>query len=309
MSSDTPSWLATAAVRLVLPAALLLCIVFIASLHNACTKHRQKQKGSKEFHAFADEHGCAVTPQTLPYGIIPSLLNKLNLLKHLKGDLLGGTFGEKFKTYGPTHALYDNYGLTKVVHSIDPANVHTVLSSRSEDYGIPAARLSAIGPVGSKGVVMTDSNLWQQNRKAINRGFRGARLTDGIEENIQTLFQTVATSTESNGWTKPFPFFDAFAFMSLDRSIRHMFGVRSDLQAESGEPMKQRLRWKDAFDIIAKYVSVRSVLGTKSWLYDGFPFRRACAMLRDLCAKTIEAATQKSKAGIATSGSFVGNLV
>lgn len=156
---------------------------------------------------------------------------------------------------------------------------------------------------------MTEGKLWLENRKLITVGFRGARSVLDIEENVQTLLSTIAPSQDSSCWTKPLPLFDAFAFMSLDRSIRHMFGVEANLQAQTGEPMKERLRWKEAFDVVASYVGVRSLLGRRSWIYDAPAFRQACALLRRLCESTIRAAIEDSKRGVRRSASFMGNLI
>ncbi|KAF2481801.1 cytochrome P450 [Neohortaea acidophila] len=289
---------------------ILLSLLACTLILQAYTHHRHNLALASHFQAFAaSTNSSPTTPAPIPYTLLTSARNKLALLRNLKRNLLSTNLAQKFHSHGPTHAIYNPYGLPKVVHTIDPRNVHAVLSAQSQDYGVPAARLAAIGPIGSRGVVMTEGAVWHANRKAINAGFRGARFTDGIEENTRTLFSTLTEDGE--GWTAPVPLFDAFAFMSLDRSIRHMFGVRADLQAKEGAAMRERLRWKEAFDVVARYVSVRSVLGRKSWMYDGVPFRRACALLRRLCEGTIRAAVRESKAGNAdaVTGCFVGNLV
>lgn len=287
---------------------LLVWLGFMAIIHYTRT-YQHKLALSEQFEDFLAANHSTRTQRRIPYGFFTSWMNKINLLLDRNGDILGKTFGEKFRTFGATHALYDRYGLPKVVHTIDPVNVHAVLASKSQDYGIPSARLTAIGPIKSKGVVMTEGQLWSQNRKIINVGFRGARFTADIEKNLLMLFDSVASSVDSNGWTKPFALFDSMAFMSLDRSIRHMFGVKADLQCESGDALKERLRWKEAFDTISDYVAIRSVLGKRSWMYDSFSFRTACGVLRQLCRNVIQLAIQDSKKGIANDASFVGNLV
>lgn len=296
---------------LVLLVSILVLYTGITTALGRSKKHFAKLERAKEFGIFTAEHHCARTTKSIPYGFVPSIRHKINLLWNLSGDLLAATTGKDFKRYGDTHALYDSYGLTKGVHTINPTNVHAVLSTRSADYGVPAARLAAIGPVGSKGVVMTEGDLWLQNRKAINRGFRGARTTQGIEHNIQILFDSVTFPSENpDGWSVPVPLFDAFAMMSLDRSIKHMFGVQENIQGTSEGFSKHALQWKESFDTMAEFVSIRSVLGKMSWLWDGPAFRKSCTTLRDLCENTVKTAVHRARQGVPSNeASFVGNLV
>lgn len=132
---------------------VLFWLSFIATVH-AARKHFRKQAIAKQFDNFSREHKCAQpASRAIRYGFIASCWNKIDLIFHRRGDLLGDTFARKFRNHGDTYVLYDDYGLPKVVHTIDPDNAHSVLASRAQDYGVPDARLSAIGPIGSKGVV------------------------------------------------------------------------------------------------------------------------------------------------------------
>lgn len=290
---------------LILGAVFALTFISI----NYVTHHSQRKGLAQEFAKFAREHHCEIPGKPVHYSFYTSWRNKLRLYANRHKDLLGNVYADKFRTLGPTYALYDSYDMTRVCHTTEPANVHAVMASAAKDYRVPDARLVAIGPIESRGVVTTEGALWLENRRAINVGFRGARETRDIELGVQELLANLDASVDAQGWTDPFLMFHTFAQMTLDRSTKHMFGVSAGLQASDGQRGEQHVAWKTTTDTVARYVGVRSLLGTRAWIWDSAEFRAACARLRGLCDEVINRALDDARKGIFSDATFVGNLV
>ncbi|KAK2590908.1 hypothetical protein QQS21_011406 [Conoideocrella luteorostrata] len=248
--------------------AALLFWAFLIALTHTVKKHYKKRNTAKQFQRFSKEHGCGRTKVEIPYSFVPNV------------------FGKRFETYGATHALYDGYGISRVVHSIEPRN-----SRSGHDRG---------------GFMVAEPEN--------NQGRFPGRFTESVEEVIEALFDNITAATDVDGWTETFTMFHAFAQMSLDRSTKHMFGVSTGLQASSAtrddspsDKPKQHVSWKEAFDTIASFVGVRSLLGTKAWVYDAPRFCSACGLLRKLCDDVIQCAIGEKSKGAPITASFVGH--
>lgn len=279
---------------------------------------------------FTRDNGCVRTRKELPQKIMSSIRNKIDLLKHKGGDLLDDVFAEKYRTYGETHALYDSYGVAKVVHTIDPVNVNALLSSKSHDYRGPKNRKGIMYPLAQDGILTTEGAEWAHHRKTVQRlGFRGAKDCSNVESDVQLLFEAIGQPRDADGWTGEVDLLDLFIRMALDMSLQHLFGTTansqligmseraSNLAAASGYLTQeehselQSMSYNEAYEVIRYWLAMRSKLGSKYWLADSpnassvtyyynmsltiQQYRQACRVLNDFTEKIINDAIRRSE--------------
>lgn len=61
-------------------------------------------------------------------------------------------------------------------------------------------------------------------------GFKGAKDARNVESDIQLLFEAIGLAIDADGWTEEVDLFDLFIRMSLDMSLKHLFGQTAGSQ-------------------------------------------------------------------------------
>ncbi|KAH0545436.1 hypothetical protein FGG08_000437 [Glutinoglossum americanum] len=79
-----------------------------------------------------------------------------------KGDILEDLFHARYREYGPTHKQDGVAG--EVIHTVDPAILRTVLSTRFKDYGVGGRRKRNLAPVVGHGNFTWDGEEWGRSR-------------------------------------------------------------------------------------------------------------------------------------------------
>ena len=262
--------------------ASLVTMLLLWTLRGALRRRRH----TLAFAKFAEANGCGQTRRQLPRIFMASLRNKLRLLTYREGDLFDELLASKYRIYGDTHAFYDSDRLPTVIHTIDPANAHAMLSSGSRDYSGPKARKSFLYPLAQRSVLVSEGAEWAHHRKLASRGIaRGAKHTGHLESNMRTLIGAIGPAKDDEGWTEEVDLLDLFYRFTLDVSAQHLFGVSSHSQASamsdrestaivqdsvSRKSRSATMTLDEAYDTVSSYVARRSRLGSKCWMIDSF---------------------------------------
>lgn len=276
---------------------------------------------SRRYHDWALSQGCEPCG-ALPRPVLGYIRHKLLLVRVKGADLLDHVFHEKFVKFGTTYALHDSFGVPKVVHTIDPVNVNSILVSSWLSWRPSDSRRKTLYPLAQEGLLLTDGQVWQHNRKLIQRfiGANNAKDVKVAEKDIQLLFEAIGPVDQS-GWTEEVDLLELFHRMALDMSTTFLLGTSANSQANGiFEKAKQEAKVKyglldarnrkkaytydEAYEIIRNYISLRAKLGSKYWLADGPTYRKACATITDFCHQIILRAIEDAKSSSEVKGSF-----
>lgn len=238
-----------------------------------------------EFLRFSESHRCA--PATaLPKPFLGAIRHKLGLLLYPGGDLLDNYFADKFRKYGPTHALLNRGGLPVVIHTIDPVNINAILNRSSDDWGPSKARARTMYPLAQEGLLNSEGASWHKNRKMILRHIFTKRAKDvrNSEADVQLLFDAIGP-VDQDGWTQEVDLLDLFHRLSLDMSTTFLLGTSANSQLSAMRDARMRaamaefdlipskhtfkLTYGEAYEVVRDYFSWRSKLGSKYWIADG----------------------------------------
>lgn len=94
--------------------------------------------------------------RALPRPFLANLRHKLLLLTYQGGDLLDGFFVEKYRKYGPTHALHNQFGMPIVIHTTDPQNMLAILSNSWTNWRPSQNRTNSLKPLAQEGLLLTE---------------------------------------------------------------------------------------------------------------------------------------------------------
>lgn len=268
------------------PGAIFVAIATIILLRSAAI-FALSYLSSRRFKVYVQSTGSSL-PNALPKPFLSNLRHKLILVNNKGGDLLDVVFADKYRKYGPTHALYDEFGVPKVIHTIDPANLTAVLVTREKDWASPKNRTNTLYPLAQEGLLTTSGERWHRNRKMIHRQIGSKRAKDvrSSEGDIQLLFQAIGPA-DKDSWTETVDLYELYHRCALDMSTKYLMGESSQSQAagiknkakeqaklECGlvEPRSfwKELSYDEAFETVRGYLALRSKLGSKYWLADGF---------------------------------------
>ena len=119
--------------------------------------------------SIARQHGCQ-SPRRYPHKE-PFLGLDLffNTGSAIQGHRYLPELTRRYKTLGNT---FQSTTLGSVsINSIEPENLHTVFSSKSNDWGVEAVRLPAQSPFCGRGFITTDGAAWEHSRSLLRPSF------------------------------------------------------------------------------------------------------------------------------------------
>ena len=108
------------------------------------------------FQHFKHRHGCLRPTSFLTSSLWTNARHKFRMINESYGDLFNDHYTRRFQLYGSTYSVVDAFGRIKAIHSIDPAVVHAVLVSSSNDWTVSRGRRNALKPLAQSGVLLTD---------------------------------------------------------------------------------------------------------------------------------------------------------
>ncbi|KAK4952711.1 hypothetical protein LTR10_009518 [Elasticomyces elasticus] len=261
---------------------------------------------TREFHSFATIRKCR-NPRRLNPGFTVGVVHKFNLLFERYGDLFDDYFANKFRDNGATHAIVNAFGIPRVVHTIEPANLRHVLTTSARDWGVFSGQRNSLYPLAQNGVLTTSGLQWAHNRKPLSRHVNGVRSKDPsvVESDISALFEAIGSS-DDEGWTSASDMSDLLRRMALDMATTFFFGVTAQSQLSGvrrrtgntslnnnpdtrlGKSMALTEDFTNAWKQVTDFVTWRAALGSKYWMADGPQYRAACAKMEEFADRLID---------------------
>lgn len=307
------------------PGRLVCWVLAILALFWLINTSRKFYRGfvrSQRYSLFAQVNRCG--PLTaLPKPLFAGIRHKVSLLTYKGADLLDGYLDDKYKRYGPTHALHDRFNIPVVVHTTDPVNVDAMLNKKWTDWRPSKARARCLEPLAQEGLLLTDGPSWHVKRKLVQRhiGHNKAKDVSRDEPHVQKLFEAIG-QTNSDGWTDEIDICELLHHAALDMSTTYLFGAGAKSQEEGIREIKMRkamaeynlvpakrtsgMTFNEAYEVIRCHLSWRSKLGSWYWLADGRKYRRACALVEsfagDIIGRALAASASAKSRGDAQQG-------
>lgn len=103
----------------------------------------------------------------------------------------------RYTTLGNTFSA-KNLGSSSI-NSIEPENIETVFSTKSNDWGVEPVRLPAQDPFCGRGFITTDGTAWRHSRSLLRPSFNKGDAVD--LSSLGTLLEKVIDRIPSDGST------------------------------------------------------------------------------------------------------------
>lgn len=113
-----------------------------------------------------------------------------------RGDLRSW-YRENFKKYGSTYVCI-SWG-QQVIHTMEPANFQTILSFKSDCFGVWPSRGPNSVPWLGKGALTTDGSFWQLSRDVTKPIFAKSQIADlkRLEMYVKRLIELIPKNGET----------------------------------------------------------------------------------------------------------------
>jgi cytochrome P450 len=155
----------------------------------------------------------------------------------------------------------------------DPENVHAILSTRFEDYGL-GTRSLAMHPLLGAGIHTQDGKSWKRSREVLKRMFgRVGRDVPGVfAGHVEGLVERIRKgSVDGRVDLKPLMF-----EYTLNTTTALLFGeLHSSMSKEQHEVVAEN------FDVASFGCGIRLRLADAAFLYQPKEFREACKAVRE----------------------------
>lgn len=188
-----------------------------------------------------------------------------------------------FDTNGNTFTLKELH--RKIVLTIEPENIETVLSLRFSDFGI-GHRLAAFRPLLGKGIFDTDGDHWASSRALVRPSFTRDQLAD--LSSLESLFKDLVAGLprEEQTVVDLQPLFFCY---TLDSATDFLFGQSSGtLKPPPGQNI-----FAQAFQDAQRAIIARTTLGWLSALYRDRKASEGTRIRRDFAARLVDEAFEK----------------
>jgi len=253
----------------------------------------------RRFQSFAREHDCAPAA-AIRSSFLAGINHKWKRLNQ-RSDVFNDYMNQVFLKNGPTHAIIDTWtGRAKVIYTIEPENVKTMLSTRFTDYYRGPTMPQALNPVMGRGVFTSNGEAWAHSRSLVRAQFSGKRVKDVSKLNVhmQHVFEAIELHNGAEpGWTDSIELLLIFNRFTLDSATEFMFGTSTESHEAFMEEVKNGGKerapksllglymtilddFATAFDAALDYVALRLKLGNLWFLADGLTFRLACYKIK-----------------------------
>ncbi|KAH7092270.1 cytochrome P450 alkane hydroxylase-like protein [Paraphoma chrysanthemicola] len=229
--------------------------------------------------------GCAA-PKTLPsrdplFGID----TVVSTFKSIKNHCRMRTAQKQTHLYGHTFQSFP-FG-RRVVMTVSPRNVQTVLSLEHEKFGVGPIRRPAEAMVG-KGIISNDGKVWEHGRSMIRPAFARSQIADRgmFERHVGRL---IALLPQDNSVVDLQPLFDK---LILDASSEFIFGESFDSLLPDSPIDSQK--FMDAFNTAQKGVGIRVILGKMKFLImRDRKFQESCDIIKQYTRRHVDRALDR----------------
>lgn len=181
-------------------------LVFACLVHFLVAYRRTRSRRQK----LIDSQCCRdapVNPQAGPFGFYE--------LQEMKKAFRARVFLDR------SRKQYKNYGLTftsrfmtqKIIHTVEPANIKAVLSTKFAHYGIGSRRKNAFRPLLGESIFQLDGHAWVHSRAVLQPGFGRAQVEnlEACEVYSEDVLKEVEEKTASDGHADLAPIFHRLA--------------------------------------------------------------------------------------------------
>jgi cytochrome P450 len=187
--------------------------LFLYLISSSWTLHKSRK-------VFASKNGCkeprCKVPLKDPFLALDFVWKTLQNAHNFR--YLEGTH-ERFQLYGTTFAAkHMNY---PTIHTTDPANVKTVLSTRFEDFKLSSFRVNAMIPLFGNGIFTSDGQMWSHSRALLRPSFARHNMTSHLpfmEAHFEELMKAIPKDGSTVDLQKLF-----FGF-TMDTATEFLFG-------------------------------------------------------------------------------------
>ena len=162
-------------------------------------------------------------------------------VKALRANVFLPTMCERFKTYGTTFQL--NLMGTKVIATVEPENLKTILSIKFKEFGLGERRRTALVPLLGYGIFTTDGGAWQHSREMLRPNFTRSQVgdLDTFERHISHLIQAIPRDGSTVDLS------ELFFRLTIDSATEFLFGESTNSLAP-GTNITSAVRFADAFN-------------------------------------------------------------
>lgn len=234
------------------------------------------------------EHGCQ-PPVKYPH-VDPILGLDLfwENMRHIKAKTFMSAQKERFATLGNTHEV--NLMGSKVILTIEPENLKTILSLKFKEFGLGQRRKNALVPLLGHGIFSTDGAAWQHSREMLRPNFARSQVgdLDIFERHISHLIQHVPRDGSTVDLS------ELFFRLTIDSATEFLFGESTNSLALGTETVSPA-RFAEAFNDSQKACATLFRLGMFSFLAQGRKFTRDVKYVHDFVDSYVRKALEYRK--------------
>lgn len=169
----------------------------------------------------------------------------------------------RFETYGTTYE-FRNLG-ARVINTIDPENVRTVLSTKFDHFSLGPRRKQAFDPLIGHGIFTADKD-WDSQRKLLRPHFSKDHIIDvsQLDKHVNRLLENIPLGGEA------FDIQDQFFRFTIDTATEFLMGQST----ESLLACDKTDEFAASFDRAQRTIANRFCLGKLAFLMPQMQFRK-----------------------------------
>jgi cytochrome P450 len=277
----------------IIAAIVLPILLALRYCHPALSNRDEKRRHAQE----AARRGCSPAPVMPRKGFLGfgRLLEGLRATRTDRGpqyviEALDGEMGKDVHTVVvPIHDY-------ELLVSRDPANIQTVLSTRSVHWDISEHRTASWEPMLGYGIFTSRGEHWKYSRGLVRPQFAMDQINDFdlYERHVQQLFTVIDSHLtyhdphSERGWTRPFDLQPLFYNLTLDAMTEMLYGysVHSQMPSERvelpivpGYESPDRENIGKHMDAGKAWIETRGALWKYRWLLPSRKFKEHCAAI------------------------------
>ncbi|EXJ80241.1 hypothetical protein A1O1_08383 [Capronia coronata CBS 617.96] len=193
------------------------------------------------------EHGCEPIHGYAHRGVLGKLLG----LDVIQASMAAGREGRsqeasRIRNWGDGHHTVKMHILrNKIIGTIEPKNVQTILSTRFGDYSLGQRRKAVFIPIFGHGIFSTDGEAWERSRGLVRPNFTRQQVAD--LDMLETHVGNLIGAVPRDGSTVDLQ--DLFFGLTMDSATEFLFG-------QSTRTLAPGLETKSANDFVKAFVYV-----------------------------------------------------
>jgi cytochrome P450 len=253
-------------------AGMTLCFPLNTRLSTSCPTQVES--------ALTEQHGCQTVLPRVPYKWPLALdLLKVQFQAYVSGHSLEVL--TPYITIAPTIRL-ELWGVTGYI-TTDRENIHAILSTRFEDYGL-GTRTLALFPFLGDGIFTQERSAWKRSRELMKRQFMRVQkeCSQNLMSNIEDLVSTLRNAAAESDVVDLKPHLYDF---TLGTTTKFLF-----CESLSALPKDERNAFRDAFDYASWVCGMRVRLADLASLCNTAKFRKACRVVKNVAGYFLDRA-------------------